>query len=331
MTQRATIRLIENGQATIQPWTLADLQSCTIPDGAHLWIDLVGPDREGIRLITQRFPLHHLAVEAVFEHRRRPGVSIFDKSTYVNLQHVKRNGAEVSSVPIKVFLGSNFFITIRPDYPFPVERILGRWEAAPKDWQTYASSLLYALTDILVDDLSVVTDGLEEALQREDRYGSQAGRAGTPGSSVLERIYRLSDQVSDAYAIAMPLRDTMQALLGDGNILDETSAGTYFHDVYDHAVYVADRLENLQDLAQRIFDMAGALINLRLSDVSKQLTVVATIFLPLSFITGYFGQNFGYMMSGVRSGSAFVIYGIGLQILTLVVIVVLLARLKILR
>lgn len=329
MTNSTTIRLIENGRATVQDWTLADLADCDLQDGAYLWIDLIAPDRAAIDLVGKRFPLHRLAVNAVFEHRRRPGVSVYKNSTYVQLQHVQRKELRIEPVSIKVFLGRGFFITIRPEYAFPADRILDRWDAAPNEWQTHTSSLLYALTDILVDDLAAITDKLEAALRREDRYGQQLGRAGTPGSTVLESLYRLSDAVSEVYAIAMPLRDTMQSLLGDGDVLGEEDGTAYFRDVYDHAVFVADRLQSLQDLAQRIFDMAGALINLRLSDVSKQLTVVATIFLPLSFITGYFGQNFGYMVSGVRSDSAFIVYGIVLQVLTLVLIVFLLARLKI--
>ncbi|HYH11997.1 MAG TPA: CorA family divalent cation transporter [Thermomicrobiales bacterium] len=331
MTNSTTIRLIESGRATVQGWTLADLPEHDLPGGAYLWIDLVEPDRTAIDQICKRFPLHRLAVNAVFEHRRRPGVSVYKHSTYVQLQHALRREARIGSFPIKVFLGAGFFITIRPDYAFPVERILERWDAAPTAWQAHTSSLLYALTDILVDDLAAITDKLEAALRREDRYGQKAGRAGAPGSAMLESLYQVSDGVSEAYAIALPMRDTMQSLIGDGSIIEEDDGDAYFKDVYDHAVFVADRLDSLQDLAQRIFDMAGALINLRLSDISKQLTVVATIFLPLSFITGYFGQNFGFMVSGVRSDSAFVIYGIALQVLTVAVIVVLLARLKILQ
>ena len=328
MATGEAIRVVQNGQAVVQKWALADVADHSVPEGAYLWIDLVDPDRDTVHRIKQHFSLHRLAVEAVFEHRKRPGVSIFERSAYVQLQHVSRQDSKVRSVPIKVFIGPGYFITIRPGYHFPVERILDRWDAAPDAWQMHTSSLLYALADVLVDDLARVTDELEDLLCSDDRYGIQMGRAGAPGSSVLESLYEITDQVSDAYAIALPLRDTIQSLLGDADVLGESSGAAYFRDVSDHAEYVADRLDNLQNLGQRIFDMAGALINLRLSDVSKQLTVVATIFLPLTFITGYFGQNFSHMVGAVNSQGAFIVYGIVLQVVSLVVILAVLFWLK---
>lgn len=328
MATSATIRVLQDGRSTAKDWSLADLSDHPLPAGAYLWIDLVDPDRETIHHINRHFPLHRLAVEAVFEQRRRPGVSIYEQSVYVQMHHVQRRDQHIESEPIKIFLGSGYFITIRPNSAFPVERIIDRWDAAPDEWQAHASSLLYALADILVDQLARVTDELEDELRKEDRYGPRMGGASTPGSSVLESLYKITDQISDTYAIAMPLRETVQSLLGGGDLLGEHRGAEYFRDVYEHAVYISDRLENLQNLAQRIFDMVGALINLRLSDVSKQLTVVATIFLPLSFITGYFGQNFGFMVREVYSGGAFVLYGVVLPVTALIVILAVLIRVR---
>jgi magnesium transporter len=90
----------------------------------------------------------------------------------------------------------------------------------------------------------------------------------------------------------------------------------YFRDIYDHLLRISDLIDTYRDLLTSSMDVYLSTVSNRLNSVMKQLTVMATVFLPLTFVTGFFGQNFGWMVGNIQSGASFVIFGIGLEILT---------------
>src|SRR5207237_7053841 len=118
------------------------------------------------------------------------------------------------------------------------------------------------------------------------------------------------------------LRDILNPIIrGDLRLFAEEEIA-YYRDVYDHAVRVIDQVDAVRDLVNSALEIHLSVVANRQNEISKQLAVIATIFLPLSFITGFFGQNFGYMISHITGGTVFWCLGIGGQLLALVGLVI---------
>ncbi len=122
-----------------------------------------------------------------------------------------------------------------------------------------------------------------------------------------------------------PQRDMFASLMGGVADLPGMTEEDerYFRDIYDHLIRISDLIDTYRDLLTSSMDVYLSTVSNRLNAVMKQLTIMATVFLPLTFLTGFFGQNFGWMVGHVRSGPDFLIFGIGLEIATIAALFVL--------
>jgi magnesium transporter len=169
--------------------------------------------------------------------------------------------------------------------------------------------------DRLVDDLSPVVEQLTTEL---DAIEEQIFAA--PRHEQLESIFRLKRRLASLRRVVVPQRDLLERLRGEGGELPglTSEAERRFRDVHDHLVRIAEGLDMGRELANSAIDAYLSTASNRLNVTTKQLTVIATIFLPLSFLTGFFGQNFAWMVDEVSSLQGFVLLGIGLEVLTVI-------------
>jgi magnesium transporter len=141
-----------------------------------------------------------------------------------------------------------------------------------------------------------------------------------PTDEQLQRLFRLKRDLVTMRKIVTPARDIF-ARAGDDIIhLPGLEPGTrdYFRDVYDHLIRISDLIDSYRDLLTGAMDVYLSTVSNRLNVVMKQLTIIATIFLPLTFVTGFFGQNFAYLVQGIDSATAFWAYGMGGLVLAVV-------------
>jgi magnesium transporter len=130
-------------------------------------------------------------------------------------------------------------------------------------------------------------------------------------------IFELKNDVHHARRAIVPMRDILQPLLrGDLKLFDRDDL-PFYRDVYDHTIRVIDQLDSARDFINSALEIHLSLVANRQNEVAKQLTIIATIFLPLTYLTGFFGQNFGYMVNNIVSPQTFWFLGVGSQIVGL--------------
>jgi magnesium transporter len=173
------------------------------------------------------------------------------------------------------------------------------------------SLLLYRLIDGLVDSFFPILADFDDRIDElEDGIFRRADE------SQLQDLFAMKRLLVGLRKAVSPQRDTFARLAGGLAQLPGFTADDerYFRDVYDHLIRISDLIDSYRDLLTGAMDVYLSTVSNRLNDVMKKLTVIATIFLPLAWITGFFGQNFGFMVRHVGSWEAFVILGLGAEL-----------------
>ena len=295
------------------------------PEHGFVWFDVTDPTLEDLEGLQRQYGLHPLAIEDALHAHQRAKVESYPTFEFVVAHGIVRAPDETLGVhELNIFIGERFLISVRHGRGLPLQEILNRWERVPESWRPDSSSLLYVLLDALVDEYAPFADGIEAELS------SIRGRLIDPAHSnehELSKIFSLSETIHAAHAMAFPLKDVLSTLLRAGPPVVSPQEIPYFRDIRDHAVRTVERLEFARNMADRAFDIYHALENRRQGAAARQLTMVATIFLPLTLVTGFFGQNFGFLVNNViASTPAFWILCVGFETLVAVITVVLVRR-----
>jgi magnesium transporter len=183
--------------------------------------------------------------------------------------------------------------------------------------------LLYRIIDSLIDSFFPVLSRLDEQIDSlEDAILAQ------PTEEQLGTLFTMKRSLVALRKVITPQRDMFATLTSaDSGLPGMTpDAERYFRDLYDHLIRISDLVDSYRDLLSGAMDTHLSTVSNRLNVVMKQLTIIATIFLPLSFITGFFGQNFGWMISHITGLGTFIVLGIGTQIVVAIGLLVMFRR-----
>jgi len=185
--------------------------------------------------------------------------------------------------------------------------------------------LLYRIVDGLVDSFFPLLADFDDRIDElEDRTFLNAG------DEQLQEIFRMKRLLVGLRKAVTPQRDMFAGLMGGVSDLPGMTAEheRYFRDVYDHLIRISDLIDTYRDLLTSSMDVYLSTVSNRLNAVMKQLTIMASVFLPLTFLTGFFGQNFAWMASHVSTGRDFLAFGVGLEVITVVALFALFRRLR---
>jgi magnesium transporter len=275
--------------------------------GEFFWLDLVAPDAATIKDAGETFGIHPLAVEDTLHFGQRPKLDDYGDYAFL-VFYGAREHAETERSPVRevhFYISGQFLITIHRD-PLPALederlRIDGR---AMHSEQFVVYRVLDALTDTffpIMEDVDDEIDALEEAIVRR------------PTDAQLGRLQELKHQLVMLRRIVTPQRDIFARAIDDIAALPGLEAGSrdYFRDVYDHLIRVSDLVDSFRDLLSGTMDVYLSTVSNRLNVIMERLTVVATIFLPLTVVTGFFGMNFGWLVDHIGSAAEFFILGVG--------------------
>ena len=267
--------------------------------GGLLWVDFEGePPKVCEPILREVFNFHPLAVDDALSENHVPKVDDWGQYVYVVLHAISfdnddENGEHVDTMELDFFLGTNFVVT-HHDYPIAA---VGRvWDSCHRDerhLQKGADYLAYRLADELVADYMPAVEQIEEVIDHiEDQVFAD------PSSEVLQHIFSLKRALLHLRRILMPQREVLNKLArGDFPQID-SEARAFFRDVYDHLVRLNDIIESMRDLIGGVMDTYLSVINNRMNDIMKTLTAIATLFMPLSFVAGFFGMNFFQPVAG---------------------------------
>jgi magnesium transporter len=283
-------------------------------DDGFVWIALLQPDAEELERMQGLFDLNELAMEDVQSVHERPKIDVYPESGVLLgvLRAARYDDAHetVRLNELSVFLGRGFVITIRTEGS--PEAIRARAERRPDLLRHGPSAVLWAALDVTVDDYAPVVAGLEQDVD-EIEATVFGGETASP-----ERIYRLRGQANDFARAVHPLLAPVDSLRRGIYEQIAPELVPFFRDVADHLHLVDEEVQAQRDALGAILQANIAVISLqqtevgvRQNDAVKVLTVISTIFLPLSFITGFFGMNFGWLVDEVRPLWVFLAFGVG--------------------
>jgi magnesium transporter len=260
-----------------------------------LWVSLEQPTEAEIQtILADTFHFHPLAIEdCLSDGYQAPKVDIFGDYLFIIVHALQPNFPldQFDTMELNCFLGRNYLVTSHrhPQMP-PVQAV---WERLARDERPLtrgADFLCYTILDRLVDEYMPLLDVMDEEIDRlEDEVVLKR-----PKPDVLERILSLKHSILTLRRIIAPQREVMNRLSRDDLPQIADVHHIYYRDIYDHLVRVHDLSESIRDVVTGALDTYLSATSNRLNEIMKALTIVSTIFLPLSFIAGVYGMNFKY-------------------------------------
>jgi len=261
--------------------------------GHTRWIDIKEQSEEEMRLLGERFPFHHLTLEDCLHFDQRPKVEEFDDYLFVVLHSFvcASESCDAEAQEVHFFLGSsNYLVTVHTTDIAPIDAV---WKRASSDAglaSRGADFLLYLVSDAIVDANFPILDRISEALESIEEAVLER-----QNPEDLARIFQLKRTLVLMRKVLSPERDVFAILSkrGDPRISEKTAF--YFRDVYDHLVRIYESIDAGRDLLGNALDAYLSMASNRTNEIMKRLTLLSAVFLPLTFITGFFGQNFEHL------------------------------------
>jgi magnesium transporter len=282
-----------------------------LASGSFFWLDLGHPTADDFNILREVFKFHPLALEDSEQFNQRAKIDGYDDFAFIVIYGAGADDDRLAEV--HCFYSERFLVTVhREDCP-ALAKIRRRWRKRDRSIDQ-PSLLLYRVVDGLVDSffpsLAELDDRIDEL---EDAIFLKADE------TQLQEIFQMKRLLVGMRKTVTPQRDAFATLMGGIAELPGLTEDDehYFRDVYDHLIRISDLIDSYRDLLTGAMDVYLSTVSNRTNAVMKQLTIIATIFLPLTFITGFFGQNFEWMVSHVHSGPMFLVMGIGSEIVTL--------------
>ncbi len=254
------------------------------------WIHVQGhAEAETLRQLGTTFGLHPLALEDVSNSGQRPKSDAYDGQLFVIMGLPVLEESSVRVEQVSLFVGGNYVISFHDGQHDPFEPVRKRLRLRSGKIRARGTDyLLYALMDVVIDQGFPLLEGF--GLEVEELEEEVMAR---PTQATLGRIHVLKREMLLFRRMMWPHREVINTLLRDQDGLIGEDTRVYLRDVYDHTVQVIDLLETYRDMAAGMMDVYLSSVSNRLNEVMRVLTVISTIFIPLTFITGIYGMNFG--------------------------------------
>ncbi|MGH8226125.1 MAG: magnesium/cobalt transporter CorA [Gammaproteobacteria bacterium] len=293
----ARLSLMRYDQASLDEKPDVELAECTASaaDAAEItWLHVQGaPTPEQLQQLGTIYGLHPLALEDVFNQERRPKFESYEEQYFVVLNHPRRDENKNLCVDqVSFFLGKNYVISIDEGPKDSFEPIRQRVRNKQTLRSRGADYLLYALMDVIVDGGFPLLEDLGEQMERLEDVVLD-----NPSREVRNRIHYLKRELVQLRRSWWPQREVISSLIRDGEQFLSENTRLYMRDCYDHSVIMMDFVETYREMMSSLLDTYLSSISQRMNDIMKALTMIATIFLPLSFIAGLYGMNFSHEVS----------------------------------
>ncbi|MFD7787873.1 magnesium and cobalt transport protein CorA [Streptomyces nojiriensis] len=275
--------------------------------GGFVWLGIFEPGPEELDRVRAIFGLHELAVEDAAAFHLRPKAEQYEDGTELIILRTARyddEREEIDTGEISIFLADHFVITVRQGIASELHEARNRLESRPELLKTGSTATLWAILDQVVDSYAPVVGELERDIEQIEATVFSGAVAPT------ERIYSLRREATDFYRAVHPLLAVLTRRLQPGKTPPPLQP--YMRDVHDHLLLVNEEVAAQRDLLTTVLEANIAVIsveqnkiNLRQSATMERLTILASVFLPLSFVVGFFGQNFEWLVTHISSFEAF--------------------------
>jgi magnesium transporter len=283
--------LFSNAHSRKSNLTGPEIQAALNDANALLWLDLHSPDEPEYVLLRDLFHFHPLAIEDC-QNTGYQSPKVDDYGEYIFLiVHAlapQTDFTQIETRELNIFLGANYLVTVyNGEHHSAIDTVFQRLERNERITQNGSDFLCHAVLDVVVDAYMPVIDQMEDEIELlEDLVIAR------PQPRTLDRIIDLKHSIMTLRRIVAPMREVINRLSRDEYPMIDQQSRIYFRDIYDHLVRIQDLSDTIRDIVTGTMDIYLNSTSLRLNEVMKALTIVSTIFLPLSFLAGVYGMNF---------------------------------------
>jgi magnesium transporter len=288
------ISLIDYDEATLNERELASIDECIPYKGEPTitWLNIDGLHEVGVVEQTGKiFGLHPLVLEDIVHTGQRPKLEDYDDYLFVVTKMPRYDNNEIILEQFSMVIGPNFLLTFQEktgDVFGPIRERLGKSKGQIRS--RGSDYLAYALLDAIVDSYFAILERLGDRIETLDELLIEQ-----PGPRAVQEIHELKRDLILYRKSAWPQRDVLASLMRDESKLVQERTRVFLRDVYDHTVQVIDTLETFRDMVSGMLDVYLSNVSNRMNEVMKILTIMATIFMPLTLIAGIYGMNFKYI------------------------------------
>jgi magnesium transporter len=261
--------------------------------GQRLWIDAEAPTGEELRLLRDRFDLHPVAIESCAQVDQRPKLEEYQRQLFVVIHRLSladQGKGDVSSIELHAFLGSSYLITVHEG---PIEEVATVRSRLAAESGLAERGLVYAyylLCERLAHANFEALDRLFETVEEiEDSVLKQED------DDALPELFAAKRRLAAARRLVVPQREVLSQLLESGTPFIDERARPYFRRVLDVLMRMSEAVDTQREILSNVLDAHLSIVSNRTNAIMKSLTLLSAIFLPLSFVTGFFGQNFTHL------------------------------------
>jgi len=275
--------------------------------GELLWLDLYRPDADELGMLATVFGIHHLAIDDAAQFGQRPKLLDYDDFTQLIAYGVQEGSDDL--VEVHFFYSERYLVTVRHGDCAAFAEV--RKRLAHRGKPINRLLLMHHILDELTDGFFPVLSSFDDRVdQLQDAIFAR------PTDGQLSELFNMKRWLIGVRKVITPQRDLVASLVGGVAELPGMTREIerYYRDLYDHLIRISDLVDSYRDLLTGSMDAYLSTVSNRLNAIMKQLTLIATIFLPLSFLTGFFGQNFGWMVQRIGSLGAFLVVGLGTEL-----------------
>jgi magnesium transporter len=256
----------------------------------RLAVEIAEPAEDEFGWLERTFAFHPLAIEDCRHSDQRPKLEEYDGYLFITVHSPRHDGTEARTDEVHAFLGPNYVVIVHDRRLPGIETLFDQWRADGRDFLRGIDFVYYRVADRLIDEYFPLLEDLDDEIDKlEDALVENPDRA------LLNRIFELKQDLVVYRKVASPQREVFNALLRRDYPLVQERNLPYYRDIHDHLVRVYELLDSYRDLLSNALDAYLSTVSNNLNEVMKRLTIVSTIFLPLTFITGLFGMNFTHL------------------------------------
>ncbi len=298
---QARTRLYRDGQLELEGFPVADISDYLPDESVTVWLDLHGPDREDLAVLSEEFGLHPLAVEDALHHSERSKLDRYSSHLFLSAYGARLDTAtgELATSELSAFITRRALITVRKDDGLDIGAVVQRWDENPDLTKFGVGYLLYGLLDYIVDGHFDAVQSLDENVEEiEDQLFDDKPHS----MEVQRRSFQLRKSLVLLRRVVIPMREVINTLMRRDLHVASDDLMPYYQDVYDHVLRAAEWTDSLRDLVNSILETNVTIQGNRLNVITKKVTGWAAIIAIPTLITGYFGMNVPYPGFGTKAG-----------------------------
>ncbi|MFD2679839.1 magnesium/cobalt transporter CorA [Bacillus seohaeanensis] len=297
-----TCIVMDNGEVVYN----VPLSQIKKPEVSWYWVDFADPSEKDISILRKFFRFHPLAIEdCLDEFSQRPKLDFYNNYFFLLLHAIHQETLDLQEV--NLFVNSNFIVSFHKE---PVREINNLWKSIKKEANSLNPFIvMHGIIDRLVDDYFPLVYKIEDHLNKIEENTEQDTQ-----NDIMDELFDVRHDMSKLRRTLVPMRDLLYRIINSGRLNSLKEQQLYFHDVYDHLIKLVEMLESYREFSSDIRDNYISINSDKMNSIMMTLTVITTIFMPLTFIVGLYGMNFTYMPELESRYGYFIVLGVMLLI-----------------